>query len=314
MTFGFNQKAAEGVDILGYLLKFGLASLLSFSVQVAAETFASQFTNDLSSSIIPINPGRLEFVAARIFLAEPSYLEKWGIVNRDAAASYKEILKTIVLNSDMIELGENGRKQIASIPTLTKRHGSASMARASTIVHELAHAEFDLLVMEKKTLEDLFLAGVFENEILPWLKRRTPSGIHIFWPRAAASEFFAYYRGDLILFLHGELERILNFNGLSFYSPGRCFKLKRHDENRFLVDEQQKHRYRDVYSVSSIWVKGKQLSLPTSGPDPFLIKWQLALWQHFEALFSPPRTDAEFAARLNLSPYWRARLNECHIR
>ena len=275
-----------------------------------AESFATTFAEELTRIWTPIQSQRWEESASRIFLAEPSRLERWGLINGDAAASYNGILRTLVLQPDMIERGPKGNGQIAAMSTLIQRHGPAAISRAATITHELAHAEYSLMVTEKVTREDAQLVAVFETEILPWLKRRTKS-YQILWPRIAASEVFAYFRGDLIMFFQEELEKNLNANGLSAYNQTRCFKLKRHQENRFLFEPENRTPYRHSVALSGIWVLGQELNLPMTGADPFLPRWRQALWDHFEALFAPPRSRQEFVDWLNRNPYWRGRLNAC---
>ncbi|MBN8540827.1 MAG: hypothetical protein J0L82_10615 [Deltaproteobacteria bacterium] len=80
-----------------------------------------------------------------------------------------------------------------SVQALSSRSlsANASSTAATTIFHELAHAEWDLYVEEGETAADRELLTAF-NELLPALNAG------YFQRRILPSEIFAYYRVDLL--------------------------------------------------------------------------------------------------------------------
>lgn len=297
------------------LAKSAVLVALSFcGAGSAADSFVTEFLNSITREYVPFSTFRFEQTASRIFLAEPSYLQKWGILSADAEASYNGALRTVVLKSDNLETTPSGRKRIASAATLRARHQHSMSVRAATIIHELSHAEYSRLVRQFETEADRVLVETIDREIRPWFRRHTKSMIP-WWDRVAVSEFFAYFRGDLFSFYHDELVEILTYNGVNAHDPKRCWRGKSRAGNTdsFVSPPDALRRYREVFRIKWIWVLGQDVELANTGADPFSPAWNDALWDHFEALFHPPRSRQDFVNWLNRNPVWKSRLQHCRI-
>ena len=135
-------------------------------------------------------------------LALPSLLEKWGVINQDAAATYNGILNTVVLKEEHTtnegHAGEKARKRIKTLSELELAEPTIWSVQAATIFHELSHAEFSWLP-KSKDIADKVLLNILENDFDQYLKTTYPK-LSVFDRRIARSEMFAYFRGDFLTF------------------------------------------------------------------------------------------------------------------
>ena len=147
------------------------------------------------------------------------------------------------------------------------------------------------------------------TEIIPWFRRQ---GLSRHGAQVAASELFAYFRGDLAYFYMTEMDAILSQSGMSIYSPGRCFKLRSTQMrlNEF-SDASENKDYRSSYKVEMVWVKGQDVQLKSSGLDPFLNRWHQVLWNHAQNTLAAPNTRRDLVQWLNGNSIWRERLLNC---
>ena len=153
--------------------RHGFAVLLFFAVQAfsnqstAASTSsdlhpAEQYLNSISSRVGVYAP-RLHLAANKTFIAHPSYLQRWGIVAADAAAAYNDWLNTLILQPEMTIADDAGDLRIRTLLEIHQASGSASSTAATTIFHELAHAEWDLYVEEGESATDRELLATFHG-------------------------------------------------------------------------------------------------------------------------------------------------------
>ncbi len=308
---GFFRRFLLSTLLLGSLIFFD--SFPSARATEAQKSFAWEFLTSLSEDWIPFDPHRYNQAASQSFLAKPSRLQRWGVVGAHAEAAYNGILRTLILKPELLQVGPQGRQEIAPISELKERHGPVAFVRASTVIHELAHAEFDRMVLRPDTFVDEFLAAILVQDVIPWFERRR-QGLSLHpWGRVAASEFFAYFRGDFVAFLLEELELVLNFNGLSIYHPQRCFRSRAEgEEGRFnLPIGDMRASYRDQYRIHHIWVQGKDVDLREGGTDPFLEIWQKLLWDQMSMALSQPQSRQDLVEWLNAHPTWTKRLQSC---
>lgn len=283
--------------------KLLLALLL---LPLAAEAnFAREFLQSFQREVFWFDLSRFLDTADRIHLAQPSLLERWGIINSEAAASYNSFLNTIILKPEAVSRDVKGKLRIATIPELRERNAAASVV-VSTIFHEIAHGEYDVFVERGATPEDERLYRVLQQEVLPWIQRRHP-GLSFFSQRIAVWEIFGYFRGDLIMLLQNDRDDILSANG--FYGS-RCFfpphlkkaalELSLEEFTRLLPPHGDMDQpYATRFQLDMVWALGNEVELFEKGTDPFLPEWSQALHRHFQAFYRIPRDRRELLERMN---------------
>lgn len=286
---------------------FAALTVLLFINTVSNEANASdlhsaeRFLNSIQSRV-GVEAPRLHKVGAKTSVALPSYLQQWGITGADAAAAYNDWLNTLVLQPEMtITDGTTGKFRIRTLLEIHQITGSASSTAASTIFHELSHAEWDLFVEEghsqvdKDLLESMdsllpsLTAGFLERRILP-------------------SEIFAYYRGDLIGMILSDANEILLASGLEPDSLN-CIT-RRHPADSIRNYSPSNVPYAQRHSLTVAWVQGNEINL-TSGIDPEAKKLNTALFNHAQATMKFPKSRAELLKLLQSKPNLRKKIIEC---
>lgn len=272
---------------------------------VAEANFARDFLQSFQREVFWIDHGRFQQTADRIHLAQPSLLERWGVINNDAAASYNSFLNTIILKPESISRDGNGNLRIATLPELRERHPAPSVVIA-TIFHEIAHGEYDVFVEKGATPEDERLYRMLQQEVLPWIQRRHP-GLSFFSQRIAVWEIFGYFRGDLMQLIQDDRDEILSANGFfrnkCFFSPAlkqAALDLSQEEFMRLLpMHEDLDRPYSDRFRLDLVWAMGNEVELYEKGFDPFLPEWKAGLFRHFRAFYRIPRDRRELLDRMN---------------
>jgi len=233
-------------------------------------------------------------------------LERWGVVNTEAAASYNSILNTIILKPATLSHDEKGKLRIASVSELRSRENAYTVT-ISTIFHELAHAEQDMFLDQAATKEDEALLRVMKEEIKPWISRNHPE-LSPFSRNIALWEIFGYYHGDLMSLLMSDREDILAANG--FYQ-NRCVfskhlkalakSLSLEEFTMLLpIGEDFQKSYGERFRLEMVWALGKDVELFWKNVnDPFRQEWQDALFQHFRAFYAIPDSKQKLLDRMN---------------
>lgn len=318
-TWGmFSYKSAIGAS----LLFFSLIPNTWAGAATLAPTFVDDFMRSFQETMLPLSFERFQETASQIFVAGPSRLEEWGVINQDAGATYNGLINTIVLKPESLGRDPRGRLRIATIPELQKSYGVAFGVYAAQIFHEMAHAEWDVIVEEGKTHEDRRLYQMMHKEIVPWLRRNHPGNL-AFTYRILVQEIFGYYRGDLVGQILSDARELLLLNGID-PMDGHCIQWSRLKElahglsfeefNQFLPLGAHKleDSYRDHFAISEVYVQGKDFSLNGENErDPFRPEWFAELWDHVDRFYSLPRNKMELVDRLNRMPFWREKLEHC---
>ncbi|NUM89029.1 MAG: hypothetical protein HUU37_07485 [Bdellovibrionales bacterium] len=259
--------------------------------------------------------GRFLETSSRIRLALPSRLEEWGAVNQDAAATYNDWINTIVLKPEAMGRDEQGRFRLPTVQELRERNAGNLIPVLPTIVHEMAHAEFDFFVEEGATPEDAWLFRSMQTEMAEALETFNPSlGRRTL--KVALSELFAYFRGDFLTLLLEDWDELIFLNGYS-RQQDRCSRLNSLrkeaqgmplEEFRRVVPAGQKldAPYRERARLSEIWVKGQEVSL--KGVTPAM--WD-KLWAHLQHFQRPPRNKRELAGRVAQAPWIAQKILRC---
>jgi hypothetical protein len=273
----------------------------------AHANFAADFSASLQKELFWFDSSRLLQTTEKIYLAQPNLLERWGVINSEAAASYNSILNTIILKPDVISRDAKGSLRISTVPELIQTKAHSFGVAISTIMHEIAHAEYDVFVERSYTPEDERLFLIVEREVLPWLQRNHP-GLSRSEQNVASWEIFGYYRGDLIQQMLNDREEILSANG---YFNKRCYfsptmkeaaqQLTLEEFTKLLpIGKDFDESYGTRFRLEYVWAKGEDVELFWKNhPEPFRQEWQLAYFRHFRAHYAIPENKRVLLARMN---------------
>ncbi|OYZ23144.1 MAG: hypothetical protein B7Y39_05685, partial [Bdellovibrio sp. 28-41-41] len=177
--------------------------------------------------------------------------------------------------------------------------------QASTIFHELSHAEFSWLPKSKDNA-DVFLLSVLGNDLGQYLKVNYPK-LSVFDRRIARSEMFAYFRGDFLTFLAKAFDEILLENG--YYKTSKTCR-----NSNYFLSQRAKHPELDFHkfvvfgsdvsfkpsSLPLIFVKGKDVEVDSK--DALNQKLVDALWSQLTQHFSPAQSKFEMISWMNSRP------------
>lgn len=284
-----------------------------FVVLSALFTRAERFDNFLQSldQNFPINTKFMQGVlkSHSTKLANPSLLEKWGVINQEAAATYNSILNTVVLKEEYTidEKNSEGKtkRRVKTILELQQQEPWVWTVRASTIFHELSHAEYSWLAKSTDAV-DTTLVNFLNTEFEGYLKINHPnySGLD---RKIARSEMFAYFRGETIGQLFHAVDEIMLENGY-YKSNGTCrttnFILRYRaahpntDMSQFLLLGADKDFTQ--MTLPTIFVKGKDASLDSSHPT--VQKLNTLLWAQFHKHYAVSSSKQAVVRWMNTQP------------
>ncbi|HRK07502.1 MAG TPA: hypothetical protein PLZ57_07005 [Pseudobdellovibrionaceae bacterium] len=277
-------------------LSAGLMSLLMGS---SAAADASNFLWSLEREFFFQAP-RLQSVAMQVRIAQPSTIQRWGIVGEDAAAHYNDWLNTLIVPAELTETLSDSSFQLKPWSQLRADLGSVATVRTGTLFHELAHAEWDFLVEEGSSLEDRDLLSVFASELPKYHGQ-----LGLWSRRLLASELFAYYRGDLISAIAQDRIEIEMSSGLD--DRGACRGQRADGSVRDLHDNKQS--YLDRAMPQFVYVQGKEVNLDV---DPQARQaLHAALSRHARATLQPLADRQALRARLASDQPLLRRLQKC---
>lgn len=243
----------------------------------------------------------MHLAASNSFFAHPSYLQRWGIVATDAAAAYNDWLNTLILQPEMTIVDDTGDLRIRTLIEIHQATGSSSSPAATTIFHELAHAEWDLYVEEGETASDRELLAAFK-ELLP------PLNAGYFQRRILPSEIFAYYRGDLLGMILSDANEILLASGLEPDTLGCVTRTRPTEVLRNFSPSSIP--YSERHQLTAVWVQGEEISV-VSGLDPHGKKLNDALYKHLVDTMQFPKSRLELLKLLESKPNLRKKVRDC---
>lgn len=273
--------------------------LLSILLAGSAAADASNFLWSLEREFFFQAP-RLQSVAMQVRIAQPSAIQRWGIVGEDAAAHYNDWLNTLIVPPELTETLDDSSFALKPWSQLRADLGSVATVRTGTLFHELAHAEWDFLVEEASSAEDRDLLTVFAVE-LP----KFHGQLGVLSRRLLASELFAYYRGDLISAIAQDRIEIEMSSGLD--DRGACRGQRADGRIRDLHDNKQS--YLDRAMPQYVYVQGKEVNLDV---DPQARKaLHAALARHARATLQPLADRQALRTRLASDQPLLRRLQKC---
>ena len=171
------------------------------------------FLKDLETYYF-INSKHFLNIADEIYLARPSLLQQWGIINTDAEATYNGWTNTIVLSDEIFILKGNNHYIKNFVEFNLNQKVNYYFVRATTIIHELTHADVDIFVENDRSD---FGYQLIKNDLPNWFHDNFD-----FNENDATQELMGYTAGLILETLNSELEAILLRYGLSL-SDKSCF-------------------------------------------------------------------------------------------
>lgn len=266
---------------------------------------------DSISQHLPIQTEYMKMVLKKhgTHLAHPSLLEKWGLINQDAAATYNSVMNTIVLKEDYTTtaVSSTGKSitRVKSWPEMEHSQPNVWPIRLATIFHELSHAEYAWLSRSKESV-DYELLLFLKTDFDIYLKEKYPKA-SAFDRKVARSELFAYYRDSFLTLLMDSKNEIFLQNAF-FGSSYRCRKteflekwFKSHPEMNsahYVVFEHDVDFSR--MPLPTIFVKGEEFTIDPN--DAIYPQLQRLLWQQLLHHFAPTKTKWGMAQWMNTKP------------
>jgi hypothetical protein len=247
-----------------------------------------------------LNSPRLQQVAMKVRIAQPSALQRWGWVGADAAAHYNDWINTLIVPSELTETLHDASFALKPWSQLRAELGSVATVRSGTLFHELAHAEWDLYVEQAATAEDRELLGVFKTQ-LPSFHAQ----LGLWTRRLLASELYAYYRGDLLAAIAQDRIEIEMSSGLD--DRGTCRGQRPEARVRDLYENISS--YLDRAMPQFVYVQGKEVNLEAHPAARQALHRALA--RHAQLTLAPLRDRQALRARLASDPLLLRRLQAC---
>ncbi len=298
-------------------LQFFLLSSL-FTLSAHAQKFDDYLLSIEKS--LPIHTQKLRQIinSTRTRLAHPSHLQKWGIINSTAVASYNGILNTIIIDPELtIDVNPKNPKEGRRAKTwfeMQAEHPLTFSVPLTTLFHELSHAEFEGLKKSSNPIDNSihqFLNTEFKN----YMETHHPH-FNFFERHVAVSELYAYYQGDFLFRLMEDIDDILIDNGYNKFKKS-CWiypHLLKSFENRPL-------EYRNLYVLNrpdfeyintplpTLYVFGKDLDVDSK--NPIYSQLQKALWVHFSRNFKLPQSKSALVNWINTQPQYLKLIAPC---
>jgi hypothetical protein len=269
--------------------------------------YAENFLNSLYSNA-RIQAPRLQLAALHTFIAHPSLLERWHVINSDAAASYNDWTNTLVLQPEMtIDDASFGGRRLRSLSELSESVGASARVSAGIIFHEMSHAEWDLYVEGGTEDYDRELLAAFDRELPAIVESNRLS---LFSARSLASEVFAYYREELIGTILSDTAEIKLASGLE-PSTNTCIPRATRPSNARNFSPNPEP-YATRVQLGLVWVRGTDVTLDKDKAAGRRLNE--ALYRHALATLQFPKSRAELLKLLAKDTSIRKALDSCRER
>ena len=177
---------------------------------------------------------------------------------------------------------------------------------ASTIFHELMHADFDVLIKRSNSRADIVLSNTQK-----WFSKNAPR----FNAHIAAHEFFGYTASDIIYGIQTQTQDTLMAHGINHIKK-ECFPVKAlkrikkrlfKDGNIHFKDLERISDYSPRFTPSTVFVKGKSIDL-VKLKMPRSIR--SSIYQIFVDHYNAPSSSLELINRLEKK--YGALLRKCY--
>lgn len=278
-------------------MKFFLLALSLLGPGVQASTL-SMFNSSVKTFLL-LDFSHLLEVEKEITIRSPRLYEKWLMEKTMAQATYNDILNTIVLHDDNF-IFDGIQKRVKSFYDFKSQQRFTFISNASTIFHELSHADYDVSVEETPGQWRDF----FTKELTPWLRQN----VNYQKGKDLNHELFGYTAGDSLFGIQSEISDILFAHGYN-YIEGKCLseKLLRKAYERMgspvevvFTEFQNDFFYAEKFVPRYIFVRGKDYDLEKAN---FPRLYKMRLYDYFVEKYSFPRSKNDLVYKLNQSHF-----------
>ncbi len=274
--------------------------LLSLSL-LSTGAFASKLAmfNSSVKTFLLLDFSHLLEVEKEITIRAPRLYEKWMMDKTMAQATYNDILNTIVLHDDNF-IFDGVEKRVKSFYDFKSQQRFSFISNASTIFHELSHADYDVSVEETPGPWRDF----FTKELTPWLRKN----VNYQKAKDLNHELFGYTAGDSLFGIQSEISDILFVHGYN-YIAGKCLseKLLRKAYERMgrprevvFTEDENDSSYADKFVPRYIFVRGKDYDLEKAN---FPRAYKVRLYDYFVQKYAFPSSKNDLIYKLNQSHF-----------
>lgn len=158
-----------------------------------------------------MDTSHLEAIEDNVRLATPSLLQQWGVIGAGAEAHYNDYLNLVVVDKDKVINGA-----VKSYFDFKRDKESYRFSTfASTLFHELTHADYDVFIEERDTNFRFLLNTMLKN----WVKKNVKDHSN----KIVRHEILGYTADGIIQVLDADIDKVLFHYGYVF-SQDRCLK------------------------------------------------------------------------------------------
>ncbi len=246
----------------------------------------------------------LEAIQDNVRLATPSLLQQWGVIGAEAEAHYNDYLNLVVVAKDKVQDGVV--KNYFDFKREKQEHQFSTFA--STMFHELAHADYDVFIEETDSNFRFLLNTMLKN----WVKENVKGHSN----KIVRHEILGYSADGVIQLLDTEFDRVLFKYGYVF-SQDRCMNKKSLEKTAKALGLErgfqfQNHWENDDFSQrispDYVWVKGEDVALIELG---FPKVFKRGIFNYFKNTYKIPANRDELINKLNNSHFLR-KVQNCY--
>lgn len=251
-----------------------------------------------------MDTSHLEAIEDNVRLATPSLLQQWGIIGAAAEAHYNDYLNLVVVDKDKVN---NGAVK-SYFDFKRDNEGYVFPTFASTLFHELAHADYDVFIEERDTPFRFLLNKMLKD----WVKKNVSGHSN----KIVRHEILGYTADGIVQVLDMDIDKVLFHYGYVF-SQDRCMKktslIKKAKQLKlepgfYLKNHWDKTNYAERVSPPTVFVKGKDVNLEDLN---FPRVFKSGIFNYFRKTYKLPRSRDELVKKLNQS-HWLKKVRRCY--
>lgn len=289
------------------MIKFLSALFLLSPVFADSYSKVAQYSNSLEKYLM-LDMSHVKEIIPKISVKKPTAFQRWQMEKTGAEATYNDITNTIILKDEYF-VGDNSNYRVIGLNDLKDNEKYRYFLFASTTLHELSHADFDVTI-ESSNKE---IRHLLENKIKPWFASKFPG----YNSKIATHELFGYTAGDGVFQIYQKISDVMINHGIKYPSM-ECFPQKALERIALRLDLAKSLEFKmisenaDFYKSiipDFVFVKGKELDLRNAKfPDEF----KQNLYDYFVTTYQFPLDGQALIDKLNNHELFYTTLEKCY--